>query len=58
MPTPKCDKCEKSIDTENDACIVFRHADGDAYLCEECVELVKEDFYNEIRTDNIIESDT
>tara|TARA_B100001996_G_scaffold315810_1_gene258750 strand:+ start:485 stop:619 length:135 start_codon:yes stop_codon:yes gene_type:complete len=43
---------------ENDACIVFRHADGDAYLCEECVEIVKEDFYNEIRTDNIIESDT
>jgi hypothetical protein len=58
MPTPKCDKCEKSIDMENDACIVFRHADGDAYLCEECVEIVKEDFYNEIRTDNIIESDT
>ena len=58
MPTPKCDRCEKSIDLENDACICFRHDSGEAYLCEECIEIVKEDFYNEIRTDNIIDSDT
>ena len=58
MPTPKCDRSGKSIDLENDACICFRHDSGEAYLCEECIEIVKEDFYNEIRTDNIIESDT
>ena len=58
MLTPKCDKCGTSIDEENDAGICFRHADGDAYLCEKCVEEVKRDFYNEIRTDNTIESGT
>ena len=58
MLIPKCDKCGASIDEENDAGICFRHDDGDAYLCEACVEIVKEEFYNEIRTDNTIESDT
>ena len=58
MPTPKCNRCGTGIDLENDAGICFRHADGEAYLCEKCVEEVKEDFYNEIRTNNTIESDT
>ena len=58
MPTPKCDRCEKSIDLENDACICFRHDEGEAYLSQESIEEVKEDFYNEIRTDNTIESGT
>mgnify|MGYP001216424394 CR=1 FL=1 len=58
MPTQKCDRCEKSIDIENDACICFRHDEGEAYLCEECIEIIKGYFYNEIRTDNTIESDT
>tara|TARA_Y100000994_G_scaffold2327_1_gene2447 strand:- start:1504 stop:1677 length:174 start_codon:yes stop_codon:yes gene_type:complete len=57
MLTPKCDRCGKNIDPENDAAICFHHDDGDAYLCEECIEIVKEEFYNEIRTTNTSESD-
>jgi hypothetical protein len=52
MPTPKCDKCDKDLDLDNDAVVCFRHSSGEAYMCEPCDEEVKEEFINENRTTN------
>lgn len=58
MPTAKCDRCDTSIDLDNDSAICFNSADEKVYLCEPCVEEVKREFIDEIRDTNIIESDT
>ena len=57
MPTAKCDRCGGQIDLDNDQAICFNSADGQIYMCEPCVEIVKREFIDEIRETNIIESD-
>lgn len=51
-----CDRCDTKI-LEDDAAMCFNSGDEETYLCEPCIEQIKQEWMSENRDTNIIESD-
>lgn len=53
----KCDRCDVEI-LDSDTAICFNAGEGEeVYLCEPCVEDIKNEWIDENRDTNFIESD-
>ena len=50
MHNPKCDRCDCSIDVDKDTALCFNSEDEKIYLCEPCVEDIKAEFINELKS--------
>tara|TARA_R110001632_G_scaffold221595_2_gene352141 strand:+ start:2908 stop:3072 length:165 start_codon:yes stop_codon:yes gene_type:complete len=48
----KCDRCGAEV-LDSDEGLCFNTTEGEVYMCEPCIEIVREEFIDEIRRTDI-----